>query len=86
MENREWFTQLPFIFVVSVCGGLLGALFNWAHEKIFAVSLTPDLGNHQNNCLRLSLIWQNGLFDFPKLAIVALSPSAPQDIRLIQLV
>ena len=37
MKNREWFTQLPFLLVVSVCGGLLGALFNWLHEKIFLV-------------------------------------------------
>jgi len=37
LSNEEWFTQLPFIVVVAVFGGLLGAAFNWMHERIFAV-------------------------------------------------
>ena len=39
LSNREWFEQLPFIFLVSAGGGLLGAAFNWLHERIFAVRL-----------------------------------------------
>ena len=39
LSNAEWFSQLPFIFLVSVAGGLLGTLFNWMHERLFPVSL-----------------------------------------------
>ena len=32
MASQEWLVQLPFIVLVSMCGGLLGALFNALHK------------------------------------------------------
>ena len=43
LENKEWFEQLPFLVVVSVCAGLLGAIFNKAHKRIFKVNLRGTL-------------------------------------------
>lgn len=43
LSNEEWFTQLPFIFLVSMGGGFLGAAFNWLHNCIFAVSILSML-------------------------------------------
>ena len=38
MASQEWLVQLPFIALVSVCGGLLGALFNALHKLLRPVS------------------------------------------------
>ncbi len=32
MASKEWLVQLPLIALVSMCGGLLGALFNALHK------------------------------------------------------
>ena len=37
LSNKEWFEQLPFIVVISVMAGVLGALFNIAHKASFRV-------------------------------------------------
>ena len=38
MASKEWLVQLPFIALVSMCGGLLGALFNALHKCLRPVS------------------------------------------------
>lgn len=38
MNNREWFEQLPFIVLISVIAGVMGALFNIVHKRMFRVS------------------------------------------------
>lgn len=37
LENKEWFEQLPFIVAVSVMAGVMGALFNIVHKRMFRV-------------------------------------------------
>ena len=34
MASKEWQVQLPFIALVSICSGLLGALFNALHKLL----------------------------------------------------
>ena len=34
MASKEWLVQLPFIALVSICSGLLGALFNALHKLL----------------------------------------------------
>ena len=34
MASKEWLVQLPLIALVSMCGGLLGALFNALHKYL----------------------------------------------------
>lgn len=38
MASKEWLVQLPFIAIVSVCSGLLGAVFNALHKLLRRVS------------------------------------------------
>ena len=38
LNNREWFEQLPFIVLISVIAGVMGALFNIVHKRMFRVS------------------------------------------------
>ena len=37
LSNKEWFEQLPFIVAISVMAGVMGALFNIAHKRMFRV-------------------------------------------------
>lgn len=37
LSNKEWFEQLPFIVIISVMAGVLGALFNIVHKASFRV-------------------------------------------------
>ncbi|EIE22417.1 hypothetical protein COCSUDRAFT_16693 [Coccomyxa subellipsoidea C-169] len=37
MGAREWFEQLPLFAAVSICSGLLGALFNTLHKALLSV-------------------------------------------------
>ena len=37
LTNKEWFEQLPFIVIISVIAGVMGALFNIAHKRMFRV-------------------------------------------------
>lgn len=37
MGAREWFEQLPLFAAVSICSGLLGALFNALHKALLSV-------------------------------------------------
>lgn len=51
MGAREWFEQLPLFAAVSICSGLLGALFNALHKALLSVRplhLAPSnlLSNH----------------------------------------
>ncbi len=39
MGAREWFEQLPLFAAVSICSGLLGALFNTLHKALLSVRL-----------------------------------------------
>lgn len=41
LTNKEWFEQLPFIVAVSVVAGVMGALFNIAHKRMFRVRCSP---------------------------------------------
>ena len=38
LSNREWFEQLPFIVLISIIAGVMGALFNIVHKHMFRVS------------------------------------------------
>lgn len=38
MGSKEWLVQLPFIALVSICSGLLGALFNSLHKLLRKVN------------------------------------------------
>ena len=38
MASKEWLVQLPLIALVSMCGGLLGALFNALHKYLRPVA------------------------------------------------
>ncbi|CAK0780533.1 hypothetical protein CVIRNUC_005084 [Coccomyxa viridis] len=35
LSNREWFEQLPFIVLISIIAGVMGALFNIVHKHMF---------------------------------------------------
>ena len=37
MVNIEWFQQFPFLVLVSMGGGLLGAAFNWLRKGLLPV-------------------------------------------------
>ena len=39
MGSKEWLVQLPFIALVSICSGLLGAVFNALHKLLRKVNL-----------------------------------------------
>ena len=43
MASKEWLVQLPFIALVSMCGGLLGALFNALHKFLRPVGCSFSL-------------------------------------------
>ena len=47
MGSKEWLVQLPFIALVSICSGLLGALFNALHKLLRKVNeRQPALMSH----------------------------------------
>lgn len=48
LDSKEWFVQLPFIILVSIGAGALGALFNLAHKHILRVRL-PLLVDARNS-------------------------------------
>ncbi len=43
LSNKEWFEQLPFIVAISVMAGVMGALFNIAHKRMFRVCISHTL-------------------------------------------
>ncbi|BDA43411.1 H(+)/Cl(-) exchange transporter 7 [Coccomyxa sp. Obi] len=49
MGAREWFVQLPLFAAVSICSGLLGALFNALHKALLSVRAPRT-----NNRLRMA--------------------------------
>ena len=46
MASKEWLVQLPFIAMVSICSGLLGALFNALHKLLRRVSQSSSFRDH----------------------------------------
>ncbi|KAK9797036.1 hypothetical protein WJX73_002454 [Symbiochloris irregularis] len=42
MINLDWFHQFPFLVLVSMGGGLLGATFNWLRKTLLTVKAAPD--------------------------------------------
>lgn len=50
LENKEWFQQLPFLVIVSVLAGLLGAIFNQGHRWIFKVTHTLVIPLVKRSC------------------------------------
>ena len=41
MRSEEWFYQIPFFALVSICSGALGALFNALHKLLRRVRAGP---------------------------------------------
>lgn len=56
MGAREWFEQLPLFAAVSICSGLLGALFNTLHKALLSVRYRFLFINKDSNASNISML------------------------------